>query len=143
MEDLCERFPLIAVKVFNILDDQSLVKTRIMNQDIKSFLDNKRFYFLRILASFKGNFVEFRESWRKVVEKASFETIKELTFLTQEFFEHNPKRYTMQLHALHIAAERGHLQFCVEIIEKTGDKNPPILNGFTPFHLAAQEGHTG
>ena len=142
MEYLCKRFPLLAVKVFKNFDDQSLVATRKMNQIIKEYLVNEKIIFLRIICKFNGNFVEFKESWRMVVKKASLETIKPLASLVQDFFAYQSNRYTRQWHPLHITAERGHIELCIEITKKTGDKNPPTSEGFTPFHLAAQEGHT-
>ena len=51
-------------------------------------------------------------------------------------------RITKQWHPLHIAAERGHLKLCKQIVEKTGDKNPKGPHGCTPFHIATQNGHT-
>lgn len=96
MEDLCKRFPLLTVKVFKNLHDQSLVGTRKMNQSIKEYFVNEKIIFLRIIHKFNGNFVEFKESWRMVVEKASLETIKQLASLVQDFFAYQSNRYTIE-----------------------------------------------
>ncbi len=42
---------------------------------------------------------------------------------------------------LHIAAERGNLQLCKNIVKVTGDKNPSRKEGLTPLHLADGKVH--
>ena len=122
MEYLSITIPSIATKIFNFLDDQSLVKSRGINKNVKNFLDNERFFFLRIINNYKGNLVEFEESWRKIVPKSSLGFVKELALITQRFFLRRSKRLEEQWHPLHIAAESGNLQLCRKIFEKTGDR---------------------
>ena len=113
MEDIYRRFPSAALKIFKILDNQSLVRARKTNQSIKDFLGNERLFYLRIINSFEGNFVQFEYAWKKVVHKISVEMTKELALKVKEFFAYKSKRYEKQWHPLHIAAERGHMQLCI------------------------------
>ena len=92
MEDLSVRVPSIAKKIFNFLDKQSLVKCKGIDKNIKRFLDNERFFFLRIINNYKGNFVEFEESWKKILHKSPLVVAKELALITQQFFLRRSKR---------------------------------------------------
>ena len=86
MDDLCERFPLVAKMVLNNLDDQSLTNCKIVNRKLNNFIENERFYWIRILKKYVLNFVSFSDSWRKVIKKAPIEIVKELAIASQEFF---------------------------------------------------------
>ena len=48
----------------------------------------------------------------------------------------------MQGSPVHLAAIRGNLFFVKQLIEKKGDINVQLNNGWTPLHLAATNGHT-
>ena len=116
MEDLCKRFPSVAEKIFRMIDNQSLVKTRKTNENIKNFLDNERFYFCRIIKQYKENFLQFEESWKRIVNKSSAAIMKELSLDTQMFFDRKSSlRNPKQWHPLHIAAECGNLNLCIKI----------------------------
>ena len=52
----------------------------------------------------------------------------------------NPMQ-TVGISALHMAAQEGHLEFCIFIMEKLENKNPGDNDGDTPLHLAARDGH--
>ena len=71
MEDICKRFPSVALRIFKSLDNQSLARARKTNQSIKNFLGNERLLYLRIINTFEGNFVQFEYAWKKVVNKSS------------------------------------------------------------------------
>ena len=66
MENLCLRFPLVSKMVFNELDDESLTKVKMSNRKICQFLEDERFYWIRVLKSFRGRIGEFKkgESWK-------------------------------------------------------------------------------
>ena len=55
----------------------------------------------------------------------------------------NPTDPINEYTALHTAAEKGHLELCMHIVEKSDDKNPKTQNpeGITPLHLAARNGY--
>ena len=122
MKDLSGRVPSIAKKIFNFLDKQSLVKCKGIDKNIKRFLDNERFFFLRIINNYKGNFVEFEESWKKILHKSQLGFVKELAFVTQQFFLRRSKRLEEQWHPLLIAAESGNLELCRKIFENSRAK---------------------
>ena len=145
MEGLCKRFPLLVEMVFENLDDESLVKCKESSREINHHLQNQRFYWIRIIKT-HGNFKEFADSWKKVVCKTPVETVKELALTVEEYwnFSDYPDFYRLglQLHPLHVAADRGHLNLCQHIVEKTGDFNPASQPfEATALHFAAYQGH--
>ena len=76
---------------------------------------------MRIIKNYNGNFEGHQESWKQVMNKASFDIMKQLAIAVRQFFESYSFK---QLAPFHIAAEKGSLELCQEIINKTKDKNP-------------------
>ena len=128
--------------VFENLDDESLVKVKESSKEINNHLQNERFYWIRIIKKHGKYFKEFADSWKKVIDKTPVEIVKELAMTVEDYFNYslyNDDDY--QLHPLHIAAERGRLQLCRHIVEKTGDFNPKLHDRVTALHFAAELGH--
>ena len=153
MENLCRRFPLVSKMVFNELDDQSLTQVKMSNREICQYLEEERFYWVRVLKSFKGRVYSrekgewqaaFNESWKNVVNKAPVEIIQQFVIACHNFFEHYP---ACDWSPLHIAAGSGPLSLFQMTYEKTGKSNPwTWIIGFelpfelTPLHIAAGAG---
>ena len=87
LEDLCKRFPELAKKLLQNLDDQSLVIFKETSRDIYSVSTNERAYWLRIIQKYSGNLLEFQNSWKKVLNKIPIEILKQLATATWEFFK--------------------------------------------------------
>ena len=49
MDFIVRRFPTLAVNIINNLDDKSLVKFKDANRENNAFMDQERFYWIRIL----------------------------------------------------------------------------------------------
>ena len=127
--------------VFNELDDQSLTQVKMSNREICQYLEEERFYWIRVLKSFKGRVDEFDESWKKVVIKCPVEIIQQFVVACHNFFETYPAwTYPKSdWSPLHIAAESGQLSLFQMTYEKTGKINP-WTNRATPLHFAAGVG---
>ena len=54
MEELCLRFPHICVMIFDSLDDQTLVKCRLVSKLWKSCIDAEKFLWSRIIEKYIG-----------------------------------------------------------------------------------------
>ena len=52
------RFPTLAVKILNNLDDQSLLKYKEFDRDNCEFLSKERFYWIRILKKYMKKYNE-------------------------------------------------------------------------------------
>lgn len=142
MEDLSKRVPMINELILDNLDDKSLINFKEASREINQILDRERFYWIRTMNKHKGNFKEFKKSWKKVISKTPVGNVKQLALAVHHFFKGISTRHETQWHPLFIAAEQGSLELCEHIIGKTGEQNPKrIKDGFTPVHMAAQEGH--
>ena len=96
MEDVCKQMPSLAEKVFQNLGDQDLINLKESNRKIYSFLNNERFFAMRIINVHFGNFVQFQDLWEKVTEKAPKEIIIELRRAIQKFFSEDKSRFEKQ-----------------------------------------------
>ena len=81
------RFPTLAVKILNNLDDQSLMKYKKSNRDNSKFLGQERFYWIRILKKFNDYFETSRDTWRKAISKTSTGIVKKLAIAVFTFFK--------------------------------------------------------
>ena len=141
MEDLGRRFPLISQIILNNVDDISLTKFREASRENSNFLDSERFFWIRNIKKYSTNFEEFQQQWKKVINRTPVDFLKNLAIDVHSFFKGISTRYNKQWHPLFIGAERGSLLLCEHVVERTGDMNPKLSDGFTPFSLAVQEGH--
>ena len=134
MENCCKRFPDVGKIILNNLNDQSLARSKIANGGIANFLENERFYFVRIIRKYNKQFEGFEESWNEVINKTPTDVLKTLAFVVEEFFKENSSIKNMA--PLRIAAEKDDLGLCEKIITKTSNKNPanPWVN-ISPFAL--------
>ena len=88
MENLvicCRRFPFVGKKILNNLENQSLARSKEINRGMKNFIENERFYWIRILMKYKRNFEEFEESWNHVIENAPISILQQLALAVQEY----------------------------------------------------------
>ena len=85
MEDLGLRFSLISKIILNNLDDISLANFRKASRENSNFLENERFYWIRIIKKYNCLIGEHQEVWNKVVSKTPVETIKEFAVAVYQF----------------------------------------------------------
>ena len=139
MEQLALRFPHLASNIFKQLDNQSLVNCKETSQILENFYGNEKFFWLRIIHKYRGNFLQFKDTLNKTLKKSPIIHVKELALATHNFFMKNSSRFAKQWRPLHIAAEQGLLEVCKYISEKTDDRNPRGFENLTALQLAAQE----
>ena len=118
MEDLDWRFSLISKIILNNVDDISLANFKKASRENSNFLENERFYWIRIIKKYSANFEEFKESWKKVISKTQVDFLKNLAIDVQTFFNSFSKRYNQQWHPLFIGAERGSLPLCEHVVKE-------------------------
>ena len=88
MEDFiicCKRFPFVSKIILNNLENQSLARSKEINRRLNKFLENERFYWIRILMKYKRNFEGFEKSWNHVIENAPIAILKQLALAVQEY----------------------------------------------------------
>ena len=89
MEDLCLRITLVAGMILKNLDNQSLMIYKESSRGIHQYLTEEKLVSIRIIKEHKKSFVQFQNVWKKVLKKASVETVQEFATLVREFF--NPR----------------------------------------------------
>ena len=98
MEVLSLRFPHLIENIFCELDNQNLVDFREVNRTFRSFIDNGRFRWIRIIRKFIGNISNpHKESWNKVLHKTPTQNIQELGKAVKKFFEVRKTRIQVNL----------------------------------------------
>ena len=107
MEDLCKRIPTLAVKVFQSLNDQDLIKCKESSKVMSSFLGEEQFYAIRIIDAHSGSFIEFQDCWAKVLNTSKGPIIKQLALAVQKFFFDDAKTFAKQWSSFWIAAANG------------------------------------
>ena len=152
MDNIISRFPGLAARIFDSLDDENLVKSKTVSRSWSEFTDNEVFFFRRIIKKLIVDYEDFKETWKLVMKKADIEMLKELSYAVKDFLSNHPENCTHEncnhrafsYSPLHICAESGQVSLCGFILKITKDKNPKLKNGdigWTPLHEAAQCGH--
>jgi ankyrin repeat protein len=85
MEEVCQRFALIAQKILNHVDNETLINFKEAGRTNAAFLGKERFYWIRIIQRYNGLFGELQEVWKKVVRKTSVEVVKEFAIAVHQF----------------------------------------------------------
>ena len=149
MEDLMNRFPSLIPIILENLDNQSLVNFKNTSRDLRDFVESERFYWIRIIEKYKGNFEEFSKCWKKVIERTPREIVKRIALAVKYFFStcfSNDRKFIFikrykQWSPLHIAAASRDPIFLHHVIEKTKFENyKSVTNSLSPLHMAAVEG---
>ena len=133
------RFPHLARDIFKELDNKSLENCRKLNRQCCDFIHNQKFPWIRSIRRYKGTMKKFQKQWYQVLQNIPTETVKQLSFVVQEF----SKKYFMdnQYSPLHMVSGQGNVELFKFIMEKIGEPNPATIIGNTPFHFAAENGH--
>ena len=76
MDVFCKRFPHVIKTVLKNLDNKSLSRTKRASKEICEFLDNERFYWVRIINKYSDNFEGFEESWKEDIYKTPIEIVE-------------------------------------------------------------------
>ena len=154
MEEVNQRFPLIAQKILSNVDNESLINFKEAGRNNAKFLEKERFYWIRIIQSYNCLIGECKEVWNEVVSKTPIEIIKKLavavhqfpSILSRELHNENEcfcnetgkirlspldfvQTVEKQWHPLFIGATSGSVNLCNHIIQKAGVvKDPMLLN---------------
>ena len=153
MDNIISRFPSLAERIFESLDDETLVNSKTVSRSWSEFTENEVFFLRRIIKKLIGGYEHFKEVWKLVMKKADIEMTKELALAVKFFLskhpgnclhEENCNHRALSQSPLHLGAEAGQASLCEFILKITKDKNPGLKNGdvgWTALHEAAQRGH--
>ena len=95
MENLCKRFPHLAEGIFDQVDDKSLNKCKEISGEVLEFLDNERFFGIRIVMKCKRRLKDFSKLWKQVqvVNKTPVETMKQIAIACGNMQTYNGYSY--------------------------------------------------
>ena len=145
MENLCERFPHLAWRIFDQLDDFFLMKLQMLNNVVREFLDKERSYWIRNLRKNHELLKDYPKLWRPVLEKSPCETVKKIVLALNDFF-YSPHLYTDKLNQewplIAILANFGDLELIQLFKERLPWKVVTRSERRTSFFLAANKGHS-
>jgi len=142
MEELCIRFSHLSEKIFDLLDNETMINCKEASRFWFDYLDGQKLVQIRIIKATVGQFHSIGKSWNKVFKSAFTETIMTLGVAINQFYNRDLSlEYHEGLTPIHAAAATGHLLLLTKFQEKTLDKHPKDIKGCTPLYYAAQNGH--
>ena len=125
MEEVLSRFPHIGEGVFKKLNGKNFFKSLEVGRSWNYFIRNQRV----LKKAYKDH-----KAYKKQIQD-------KIQTLTKEIDGYQGWRRNLKKTPFHLAAERGYLPVCQEILENADDKNPKDRDGWTPLHHAAENGH--
>ena len=142
MEVFFVRFSHLSVAIFNGLDNKSLVKCKEVSEVWCDYINEEKFYLIRIIRSTVAKFHDVGKDWENVFKKGTTNTINELKCCVEQFYQkkRNVEFYN-DLTPIHVAAGTGNLSLLEEIQKVAKENYPEDREGLTPLHYAAQNGH--
>ena len=149
MDIIVRRFPTLAVKILNNLDDQSLVKFKEADRMSLEFIIQEKFYWIRILKKYHELFETRKESWNISISKTPTGFVKKLAMAVFNYCNVDVKNDVFlpedeQLIPLIIAAFDGDVNFFQKVKEKTFNLNQTLSRfgtSLNPISIAAYKGH--
>ena len=156
MENICLRFPQIAVKVLKNVDNQTLINFKLAGRMSPNFINGEKFYWYQILKRYwqiedsqahgwqmVGSFSEY---WRKIMKQTPLAVVKKVAMASiqkSRKFRYNKIR---DWSPFHLAAAFGNLELYKWIEEKCRELpliecSSNIVHMYTPIHLSADHGN--
>ena len=125
MEELCIRFSHLSEKIFDSLDNDSIIKCKEASRFWLNFLDGQKLVQIRIIKATVEQFHSIGESWNKVFNSASTKTIMTLGVAINQFYNKDlGLTYYEGLTPTHVAAATGDLLLLTKIQEKNFRQTP-------------------
>ena len=152
METICKRFPHLAQRIFDQVDDQSLNNCKEISQEVLEYLENERFFWIRIIKKYKGKLKDFPKLWKPVIDKTPTEIVKKIGIAVSQFFQAH-HLYSSKIHwfsilnerrqwsLIAISANHGDLALLQFIVNKIKLKNVRKTERTNALFLAADKGH--
>ena len=151
MENLLRRFPHLAKRIFDQLDDRRLNRCKEISGEVLEFFENKRFFWIRIVVKHRRKIKDFPKLWKQVFDKTPVEKVKQIAIAISRFFEGEhlysyhldnrvcwrPKNWPLIV----ISAHHDDLALIQFIVQKIKLKNIKQAERINALFLAAYKGH--
>ena len=76
MEELFSRFSHLPESIFDQLNDESLANCRLICQQWQDYLEDKKFFQIRMISATVANFHEVGDAWKRYFNIASSSSIR-------------------------------------------------------------------
>ena len=145
--DLFKRFPHIGESILNNLDNQSLINCKEASQELSEFLEKERFFWIRILTSYRKHYDTFLDFWKMAVNRTSIKIARHLAVATKTFFtsqettiyntsinyqiNYDTSVTKLMWSPIHVAAGFGNLELIEHILQKICKK----INAARKLHV--------
>ena len=152
MENICKRFPHLANRIFDQVDDQSLHFCKQVSGEVLEYLDKEKFFWIRIIKKYQRRLKDFPKLWKPVIEKTPVEIVKQIAIAVSQFFQLQhlysdfcqaiyTQRRLRQWSLISISANHGDLAILQYIVNKIKLKNVRKTEKNNALLLAAYKGH--
>ena len=147
METLCKRFPHLAGRIFDHVDDKSLNKCKEISGEVLEYLENERFFWIRIIMKYQRNLKDFPELWKPLIDKTPVARVKQIAVAVSQFFQ-CPNLYSRYIKIgvrkwslIAISANHGDLDLLRFVVKIIKFKNVRKTERINAMFLAAYKGH--
>ena len=140
MENISVRFPHLLEQINELMDNKSLIKCKEVSRTMSSIIDDQKsgtFLTKRVIHRYIKNGKEFAEEWNIVLKKLPIDRLNLFGILVKDFYKAVPSRHGFPWSPMHIAAERGDINFCKLILKLGAIKSYK----WSPLNFSAQAGH--
>ena len=114
------RFPGIAERIFNQLENSSIANCRKVDESWRNFIDDQKLPWIRKILKYSGSLTGFHDQWIQIIGRTPINLVKKLAVNVEIFFKANPKRNEHRWSPHFIAADQGCLDLYKYIAQKTG-----------------------
>jgi hypothetical protein len=108
-KNIMVRFPTIALKIFDQLGNGDLVTCRKLNESSRSFIDNQKIPWIRMIQKYDSSTSGFLQDWKQVTNKTPTRIVQKIAVQTEMFFKSNPERQKSNWSPLFIVADQGNM----------------------------------
>ena len=116
MEEVNQRFPLIAQKILNHVDNETLINFKEADRTNTAFLEKERFYWIRIIKRYNCLTGDLQQVWKKVISKTPVEIVEELAVEVHRFYMTMSRM--LEWNPLFIGAASSSVKLCKHIMQK-------------------------
>ena len=86
MDNICTRFPHIILDIFKNLDSATLANCRLVNKNWLKSIDSDILIWIRIIEKYFGHSNQYQDTWKYLLEDATFNITKKLAIAVHQFF---------------------------------------------------------
>jgi ankyrin repeat protein len=151
MENLLQEFPHLAKRIFDQLDVRRLNRCKEISGEVLEFLDNERFFWIRIIMKYKRKIKDFTKLWKQVFDKTPVEKVKQIAIAISKFHnDHHLYSHHFiinrcwsfkQWSLIAVSAHHDDLALIQFIVRKIKLKNIKQVERINALFLAAYKGN--